>query len=156
MGAYVYSVKQVAFRRGDMRTIELAVEILTVEEGFREQPYYCSEGYPTVGIGRELQNFGLSNDEARYLLMNDIQRVLKEAEAFEWWNHLNEPRKICVANMLFNLGLTRFNKFKKFQAALNTKSWSIAADEMMDSRWAKQVKTRALRLEKIMRTGQLL
>ena len=146
---------------------EKLADMLTADEGLRLKVYddhngepikkgSTVEGYPTVGIGRELQNFGLSNDEARYLLMNDIQRVLKEAEAFEWWNHLNEPRKICVANMLFNLGLTRFNKFKKFQAALNTKSWSEAADEMMDSRWAKQVKTRALRLEKIMRTGQLL
>ncbi len=145
---------------------ELA-DMLTADEGLRLKVYddhngeLIKKGYtviaqPTLGIGRELSMFGITEDEARYLLMNDIQRVLKEAEAFEWWNHLNEPRKICVANMLFNLGLTRFNKFKKFQAALNTKSWSEAADEMMDSRWAKQVKTRALRLEKIMRTGQLL
>ena len=69
---------------------------------------------------------------------------------------LNEPRKIGVANLLFNLGLTRFNKFKKFQSALNTESWSIAADEMMNSKWATQVKTRAQKLEKIMRTGELL
>ena len=145
---------------------ELA-NMLTADEGLRLKVYDDHngepikkgskvEGYPTIGIGKELSLFGITEDEARYLLMNDIQRVLKEAEAFEWWNHLNEARKICVANMLFNLGLTRFNKFKKFQAALNTKSWNIAADEMMDSRWAKQVKTRALRLEKIMRTGQLL
>ena len=147
--------------------LEELADMLTADEGLRLKVYDDHngdpikkgskvEGYPTVGIGRELQNFGLSEDEARYLLMNDINRVLWEAEAFEWWKLLNEPRKICVANMLFNLGLTRFNKFKKFQAALNTESWSIAADEMMDSKWAKQVKTRAQRLEKIMRTGELL
>lgn len=145
---------------------ELA-DMLTADEGKRLKVYDDHngepikkgskvEGYPTIGIGRELQNFGLSDDEARYLLMNDIERVLKEAEAFTWWNNINEARKICVANMLFNLGLTRFNQFKKFQAALDVNNWAEAADEMTDSKWAKQVKTRATRLEKIMRTGQLL
>ena len=145
---------------------ELA-DMLTADEGKRLKVYDDHngepikkgskvEGYPTIGIGRELQNFGLSDDEARYLLMNDIERVLKEAEAFTWWNNINEARKICVANMLFNLGLTRFNQFKKFQAALNANNWAEAANQMMLSRWAKQVKTRATRLEKIMRTGQLL
>ena len=147
--------------------LEELADMLTQDEGLRLKVYDDHngdpikkgskvEGYPTVGIGRELQNFGLSEEEARYLLINDINRVLWEAETFVWWKLLNEPRKICVANMLFNLGLTRFNKFRKFQAALNTESWSIAADEMMDSKWATQVKTRAQRLEKIMRTGQLL
>ena len=147
--------------------LEELADMLTADEGLRLKVYDDHngdpikkgskvEGYPTVGIGRELQNFGLSEDEARYLLINDINRVLWEAEAFKWWKLLNEPRKICVANMLFNLGLTRFNKFKKFQAALNTKSWSIAADEMINSKWASQVKTRSQRLEKIMRTGELL
>ena len=150
-----------------MHMLEELADMLTADEGLRLKVYDDHngepikkgskvEGYPTVGIGRELQNFGLSEEEARYLLINDINRVLKEAEAFPWWNHLNEPRKICVANMLFNLGLTRFNQFKNFQARLKESNWPKAADEMMDSRWAKQVKTRALRLEKIMRTGQLL
>ena len=145
---------------------ELA-SMLTADEGLRLKVYDDHngepikkgskvEGYPTIGIGRELQNFGLSEEEAQYLLMNDIERVLKEAEAFTWWNNLNEARKVCVANMLFNLGLTRFNQFKNFQARLLENNWSKAADEMMDSRWAKQVGTRATRLEKIMRTGQLL
>ena len=145
---------------------ELA-DMLTADEGRRLKVYDDHngepikkgskvEGYPTIGIGRELQNFGLSEEEAQYLLMNDIERVLKEAEAFTWWNNLNEARKVFVAIMLFNLGLTRFNQFKNFQARLLESNWSKAADEMMDSRWAKQVGTRATRLEKIMRTGQLL
>tara|TARA_R110000764_G_scaffold105940_1_gene191638 strand:- start:56 stop:502 length:447 start_codon:yes stop_codon:yes gene_type:complete len=147
--------------------LEELADMLTADEGLRLKVYddhngdpikkgYTVIAQPTLGVGRELSMFGITEDEARYLLINDINRVLKEAKAFEWWKLLNKPRKICVANMLFNLGLTRFNKFKKFQAALNTESWSIAADEMMDSKWAKQVKTRAQRLEKIMRTGELL
>jgi lysozyme len=145
---------------------ELA-DMLTTDEGLRLKVYDDHngepikkgskvEGYPTLGVGRELSLFGITEEEARYLLINDIARVLKEAEAFPWWNNLNEPRKICVANMLFNLGLTRFNQFKNFQTRLEESNWPKAADEMMDSRWATQVKTRAQRLEKIMRSGQLL
>tara|TARA_R100000315_G_scaffold14862_1_gene4977 strand:- start:2706 stop:3155 length:450 start_codon:yes stop_codon:yes gene_type:complete len=146
---------------------EALADMLVMDEGLRLKVYDDHNGepikkgtkvekYPTIGVGRELSMFGITEDEAKYLLMNDIERVLKEAEAFTWWNNLNEARKVCVANMLFNLGLTRFNQFKNFQARLLESNWSKAADEMMDSRWAKQVKTRATRLEKIMRTGQLL
>ena len=50
--------------------------------------------------------------------------------------------------MCFNLGITRLKKFKKFLTALSEKDWELAATEMMDSRWATQVKQRAVRLQK--------
>ena len=84
-----------------------------------------------------------------YYIINSVKSISS--------NLINPVSYIVSApiNIFSNL-ITEFNQFKNFQARLLESNWSKAADEMMDSRWAKQVKTRALRLEKIMRTGQLL
>lgn len=68
----------------------------------------------------------------------------EEAETFPWFGKLNNPRKQAILNMLFNLGLTRFSKFKKMIACIEA-SDAVAAREMLDSKWAKQVKGRAVR-----------
>ena len=63
--------------------------------------------------------------------------------------------KLIVANMAFNLGMPRLNKFKKMWSAIEDEDYNNAAVEMLDSRWAEQVKGRATRLSNIMRTGEL-
>ena len=114
-------------------------------------------GYLTVGYGRLIDpdmGGGISESEAEYLLMNDLSTFIKSAESFDWFDGLNAPRKSVVINMLFNLGLTRFNRFLKFKQAMSEGDHLTASREMLDSKWAKQVKGRAVELSKQMETGK--
>ena len=71
----------------------------------------------------------------------------------ECWGALNEARQYVLISMMFNLGAGRLMGFKKMLLALNNGAYSVAAAEMLDSRWAGQVKSRAQKLAKIMKTG---
>lgn len=123
-------------------------------EDTRKFPYLDSVNKITVGVGRNLTDVGLSQSEIQLLLDNDCARVLREAQQLPFWNLLSDGRKIVVADMLFNLGLSRFLKFEKMIAALELGLWDQAADEMKNSRWYHQVGRRAVRLVAAMRTGE--
>lgn len=119
------------------------------------------KGYPTVGIGRNLLSRGLSDDEIRYLLRNDIASALKEAETFPWFLGLDSIRQNVIVELIFNLGLVRFRGFKDFIAAMSQHNWHVAAAELADSKWQKQVdpilgdgKGRADVLINMIRTGE--
>ena len=80
---------------------------------------------------------------------NDIEIVFKELDrSLSWWRELPDDLQLVLANMCFNLGITRLKKFKNFLGALSKQDWELAATEMMDSRWATQVGQRAVRLQK--------
>ncbi len=144
--------------------IDKLAEILTVDEGKRTlcyddatgetiKPGTTVKGNITIAIGRDIQNFGLSEDEIQMLLKNDIKRVIEEANNFPFYNSLNEVRKIVILSMLFNLGLTRFNKFVKFKKALHAGSYTTAANEMRDSLYYKQLSHRVEKLAVWMDSG---
>jgi len=129
---------------------------LIEDEGMKLKPYKCPAGKWTIGVGRNLEDNGITEGEARYMLHNDIQRSFAEVYNFfgeKKMEHINESRINALTNMNFNLGLTRFRKFKKMIFAIELQDWMIAANEMLDSKWAVQVGKRALRLAKIMREG---
>ncbi|UCE64516.1 MAG: glycoside hydrolase family protein [Nitrospirota bacterium] len=129
-------------------------EMLIRHEGLRRKPYRDTVGKLTIGVGRNLDDVGISREEALVLLNNDIAKVRRDVKrAFPWFESLNTDRRNVVLNMVFNLGLSRFRGFKKTIAAIKEKRWEDAAKEMLDSKWAKQVKGRAQELSKIMRTG---
>ena len=143
---------------------EKLAEILTADEGKRTLAYDDSTGETvkpgtvirgnvTVGVGRDIQNFGLSEDEIQMLLHNDIGRVIEEARQFPFYIGLDEVRKIVVCSMLFNLGLTRFNKFVRFKKALHARSFEAAANEMRDSLYYRQLSHRVERLAVWMYSG---
>lgn len=113
-------------------------------------------GYSTIGYGRLIEKGmgGITEAEAEYLLMNDLSKFIKDAEKFDWFAGLNAPRKSVIVNMLFNLGLTRFNRFLKFKQALAEGDHLTASREMLDSKWAKQTKGRSEELAKQMETGK--
>lgn len=122
-------------------------------EARHRKPYTDSVGKLTIGIGRNLDDRGLSDAEIDFLRDNDIRDVLAIAATLPYWPQLNDARKLVVADMLFNLGLGRFLKFKLFGAALDRGDYDGAADEMVASKWYGQVGRRAVRIEKVMRTG---
>lgn len=123
-------------------------------EGLRLEVYECTNGYKTIGVGRNIQTNGISEEEAILMLKNDIDRSRKELETFYWFNELDEVRKDCLINMVFNLGFPTFKKFKGLISDLEDKNYKMASLNMLDSRWAKQVKGRAKELAEQMRTGE--
>ncbi len=128
--------------------------MLIKHEGIRLKPYWDTEGKLTIGVGRNIESVGITNDEAYLLLNNDIHRVAREVtDAFAWLKSLSAARQDVVMSMVFNMGLTRFKEFERLIGALIVQNYERAADEMLNSKWASQVKVRAVELAFIMRNG---
>lgn len=133
------------------------VEQLRRHEGVRSHAYKCSANMITVGVGRNIDEnggIGLSDDEIDYLLSNDIKRCQAELLAFSWFVDLDPVRQDAMTNLLFNLGMTRLLGFKNALSAMERSEFVTAADEFMDSRWAKQVGNRADEVCEMIRTGR--
>ncbi len=132
-------------------------EDLKRDEGLVLHAYPDSEGYLTLGIGRLVdarRGGGITEEEARYLAGHDIDGVVTDLDrALPWWGKMSEPRQRALANMCFNLGLTRLLGFKVTLAHLEAGRCREAATEMLDSKWSKQVGERAERLAAMIREG---
>lgn len=123
-------------------------------EGLRLKPYRDTVGKLTIGVGRNLDDVGLTEEEALYLLRNDILKHAADlGAAFPGVHDLNANRYYALVNMTFNLGIGGLRKFKKMWACINVHDFDGAAREMLDSKWARQVGRRAEELAEIMRTG---
>jgi lysozyme len=134
---------------------EILRELLIKHEGLRLKPYVDTVGKLTIGVGRNLDDVGISKDEALFMLDNDIEKCEAELKQFDWFNNLDEVRQIVLLDMAFNLGIPRLLKFKKTIQYIQDCDFENAAKEMLDSTWAKQVKGRALELSEMMRTGRI-
>ena len=132
--------------------------MLRRHEGVEKYVYKDHLGYDTIGVGRLVQadiGLGLSDDEIDYLLQNDIDRVEKElVDSFDWFVELDPVREEACINMCFNLGLTRYKGFSRALAAMSRHDYEEAADEFMDSLWARQVGDRAVEVTEMIRTGE--
>lgn len=134
---------------------QLLLEQLQRHEGLRLKPYHCTAGKLTIGYGRNLEDRGITEEEAGFMLDNDIDEVVSELERMPLYLSLNPVRRTVLANMCFNLGLTRLLGFRRMLGALADKDWDRAADEMLDSVWARQVGNRAVELSELMRAGEV-
>jgi lysozyme len=131
----------------------LKVDLLR-DEGCKLKPYVDTVGKVTVGIGRNLTDNGITLEEARHLLENDITAVIVELDrVLPWWRAMPEPKGRALANMAFNLGLPRLLKFSKMLTALECGEYDMAADEAMASKWAAQTGERAERIATIFRSA---
>jgi len=133
---------------------DLLVEELKRDEGVELKAYQDTVGIWTIGIGRNLQDVGVSMDEAEFLLASDIDVAVNELQrTFGWFEGLSDARQRVCVNMCFNLGLTRLLGFKKFLAAMEKGDWKTAGVEMLDSKWARQVGARSTRLRDLLVEG---
>jgi len=151
------------------------IKMVAKHEGIVLEPYKDSLGISTIGIGRNLEDRGitdgelnyigktmeevlekgLTEEEAYYLCMNDIAIVEKELlDRKPIVNQLNHVRQMVLVDMAFNMGVPRLMKFKNMWAAIETEDYALACEEMIDSRWANQVGNRAMKLSLAMKNGE--
>jgi len=152
------------------------VNKLIAHEGLRLQVYQDTLGIDTIGIGRNLEDRGITKEEldwmdipnmdavyeygiteadAMYLAKNDVQIVEEElVRAHPCVDKLDAVRQLVLVDMAFNMGVPRLSKFKKMWAAIHENKFDIPAKEMLDSRWAVQVKSRSTKLAHAMHHGE--
>jgi len=152
------------------------IEKLIAHEGLKLQVYQDTLGIDTIGIGRNLEDRGITQEElddldiptidhvyeygiteadAVYLATNDVQIVEEElVRAHPCVDRLDSVRQLILMDMAFNMGVPRLCKFYNMWAAIHEEKYDIAAKEMLDSRWANQVKSRAIKLANAMHNGE--
>jgi lysozyme len=152
------------------------IEELIKHEGLKLQVYKDTLGIDTIGIGRNLEDRGISQEElddldipnmdviyeygiteadAVYLAQNDVQIVEDELlRAHPCVDRLDSVRQLILMDMAFNMGVPRLCKFQKMWNAIHEEKYDVAAKEMLDSRWANQVKSRAVKLANAMHNGE--
>jgi len=128
--------------------------MLIRHEGKRSLPYECSAGKITIGVGRNLEDNPLTEDEIMYLLRNDIAKFEKELNQYGWYRMMDPVRQDACLNLMFNIGNTRFRQFRRMIKAFENRDYDLAADELLDSKYALQVGARANELSEIIRTGK--
>lgn len=129
-------------------------QMLRHQEGKNPKPYFDKAIPPrcTIGIGRNLTDKGLSEDEIIHLFNNDIADAIDDVRhVCSIYEKLSRPRQMVMISMAFNLGRDKFAKFVRFLGAIHREDWDDAADEMLNSAWAKQVPVRANTLATMMR-----
>ena len=163
---------------GNQRTKDIRAEnyfkMLSLNEGNKPKVYEDSKGNRTIGIGFNLEDDGnrrflkqegininelfqgreLSERETKILYNHSLRQAFSDAQKFDP-NLAKRPEaaRMAIVDMAFNLGLTRLNKFKKMKAGLMNNDYQTAADEMVDSNWYKQVKSRGPRMVNVMRSA---
>ncbi len=126
--------------------MEEIVKDLIRDEGLRLHPYRDTAGKLTIGIGRNLDDRGITEAEALVLLGNDLEEVRRNLNGnVPWWTKMSEPRQRALRNMCLNLGWPRLSQFKKMLGAMELGDFEDAAAEALNSRWAVQVGERATR-----------
>jgi lysozyme len=130
------------------------IDRLIAEEGLKLKPYRDTVGKLSIGIGRNLDDVGITEAEARLLLSNDIDRAANEVDAaLPWFVGLDAVRQSALIDMAFNMGIAGLLTFTNTLAAIKEGRWADAAAGMLASKWATQVGARAERLAKMMETG---
>ena len=120
---------------------------IRTHEGSRLMPYVDSGGCTTIGVGRNLTDVGITQDEEELLLENDIRRAERAVEALTGMNRVSDPtsRFTALCDMAFNLGQPRLARFRKMLAAIKRNDWERASREALRSDWRLQVGERAYR-----------
>lgn len=114
-------------------------------EGLVLKPYECSQGYVSIGIGRNLETNGITEEEAHILLNNDVNNVIIKLDT-HWpvYKTFPEEAQMVVIDLVFNMGINTWLAFRKTRAYMELGEWEKAGDELLDSRYAKQVGRRAI------------
>lgn len=113
--------------------------VIIEHEGVRLKPYRDTKGVLTIGVGRNLDDCGISEDEAMFLLNNDLTTCETQLSRYDWYVGLDKVRQGVIIELVFNVGLPKALLFKNMIIAIINENWAGAANELLDSAWAKQV-----------------
>lgn len=137
-----------------MPQIEHIAQRLKHSEGFRSLPYRDSVGKFTIGYGTNL-DVGIDKVEAEFLLQHRLFKAYGDlTQHLPWVLNLSESRLAVLIDMTYNMGIGGLLTFKNTLRFIQAGNYDQAADNMLKSKWARQVKGRALKLAAIMRTGE--
>ena len=124
-------------------------------EGFRSRAYRCTENHLTIGYGFAIKDLDLDEDLAEEILLRKLEKLIKRVRnKFDWLDSVPHEVQGVIVEMSYQMGLSNVSKFKKALHAMQMLQWKKAADEMLDSRWAKQVGKRATKLSEVMKSGE--
>ena len=128
------------------------IDEIKKHEGFRSTVYKCSEGFDTIGYGFAIKDLILDKAIAEMILDRKLKALTENINnKFDWFNESPQKVQDVVSNMCYQIGLSGFSKFKKTIYYLETEQYEEAADEMLDSLWARQTPNRANELSNIIR-----
>jgi lysozyme len=134
----------------------LTENLIKKHEGLRLKPYYCTGGKLTIGYGRNLDDNGINQLEAEFMLINDIDSSVHQLEAiFPDYLEWPEEARAAMCSMMFNLGATRFRTFKRMIAAIHAQDYEKAITELLSSRYATQVPNRVNEIAGLLRKAWL-
>ena len=128
--------------------------LIIQHEGCKLKPYKDTMGYLTVGVGRNLDTNGIRMSEALQMLDNDLMNCEMSLKSLPWYADMDTVRQGVIIELTFNIGIGKVLQFKDMIAALTDKDYDRAADELLDSTWAKQVgATRSGNMSSRLRNG---
>lgn len=141
---------------GIINMIQLRSDIKT-DEGVVLHAYPDSLGYTTIGPGiliDERKGGGISEYESDFLLDNRLTRLLGNMDAkLPWLMGKSDGIQRALANMAYNLGIDGLLKFKNMLDYIKNSDYENAANESLNSQWAKQVPNRAAKIASLIRAG---
>jgi lysozyme len=137
-----------------MSNLQQLFHDLIRDEGLRLRPYRCTAGKLTIGVGRNLDDVGISQKEAMEMLKNDIEKISNDGRIRNIIEGHNSVRQNVMLNMAFNLGIEGLLKFKNMLSAFAKRDYRETAKEMQNSVWFEQVGVRAVRLQNQMLKGE--
>lgn len=135
---------------------EQMIKKIETEEGFSDVLYKCPADYWTIGYGFNLEAMAMPKEVADAWLVIILEKLTKQLLTYSWFADLDDARRLAITDMSYQMGVHGVMKFGKMIAAIREKQWDLAADEMLDSVWARQTPNRAKRNAEIMRTGRVI
>ncbi len=142
----------------------MITQLLTYEEGYRKLPYLCSEGYPTIGIGKRIGCKGVplsayriscSRQMAELWLEEEVKEILIQLNKYTWFIGLDYSRQAIMVSMAYQMGVEGLLCFSNMIRALEANEYPQAAVEALDSRWYRQTPERAQRHAMVIDTGDI-
>ena len=143
----------------DFDTYNKLLESVKKHEGYKNHVYLDTRNKRTVGVGHlcveDFWEDGKEYEESFLMdiLQKDLQGSIDGAEELCEGLKISDDAKILIIEMIFQLGKKGVSKFRNMWKALqqDPPSYSVAASEMLDSRWAKQTPNRAKEMSDHMR-----
>ena len=142
-------------------------DLIGYEEGFKERPYYCSMGYPTVGFGFKIgpkdaplkfYQFSITKEIGTVWLASILNILINSMKGYSQIDKAiqvcNEAQSAVLISMAYQMGADGLSNFKNTLNLIINKDFNGASKNMLDSLWAKQTPNRAARHAEQLRTGQ--